>query len=75
MTDEIKMRRCLKCRQEKPIHEFQYTSSEKLKKMGDFVPQCHTHVFTRLNRCTFCGTGKGKVPQSRIYAVLLCRNE
>lgn len=27
MTDEIKMRRCLKCKQEKPIHEFQYTPS------------------------------------------------
>lgn len=27
MTDEIKIRRCLKCKQEKPIHEFQYTPS------------------------------------------------
>ena len=27
MTDEIKTRRCLKCRQEKPIYEFQYTPS------------------------------------------------
>lgn len=27
MTDEIKTRRCLKCKQEKPIHEFQYTPS------------------------------------------------
>lgn len=27
MTDEIKMRKCLRCKQEKPIHEFQYTPS------------------------------------------------
>ena len=27
MTEEIKTRRCLKCRQEKPIYEFQYTPS------------------------------------------------
>ena len=28
MTDEIKTRKCLKCKQEKPIHEFQYTPSK-----------------------------------------------
>ena len=27
MTEEIKTRRCMKCKQEKPIHEFQYTPS------------------------------------------------
>ena len=27
MTEEVKMRRCMKCRQEKPIHNFQYTPS------------------------------------------------
>lgn len=27
MIDEVKTRRCLKCRQEKPIHNFQYTPS------------------------------------------------
>ena len=27
MTEEIKTRRCLKCKQEKPIYEFQYTPS------------------------------------------------
>lgn len=28
MTEEVKTRRCIKCRQEKPIHNFQYTSSK-----------------------------------------------
>ena len=28
MTDEVKTRKCLKCRQEKPIYEFQYTPSK-----------------------------------------------
>jgi len=28
MTDEVKMRRCMKCKQEKPIHNFQYTPSK-----------------------------------------------
>ena len=28
MTEEIKTRKCLKCKQEKPIHEFQYTPSK-----------------------------------------------
>lgn len=27
MTDEVKTRRCMKCKQEKPIHNFQYTPS------------------------------------------------
>ncbi len=27
MTEEVKMRKCIKCRQEKPIHQFQYTPS------------------------------------------------
>jgi len=41
MTDEIKTRRCLKCRQEKPIHEFQYTSS-------NFFPSHRSQI------CTSC---------------------
>ena len=41
MTDEIKMRRCLKCRQEKPIHEFQYTPS-------NFFPSHRSQI------CTSC---------------------
>ena len=28
MTAEIKMRKCLKCKQEKPEHNFQYTPSK-----------------------------------------------
>ena len=28
MTDEVKTRRCIKCRMEKPIHNFQYTPSK-----------------------------------------------
>lgn len=28
MTEEVKTRRCLKCKQEKPIHNFQYTPSK-----------------------------------------------
>ena len=28
MTEEVKMRKCIKCRQEKPIHQFQYTPSK-----------------------------------------------
>lgn len=28
MTDEIKNRKCMKCKQEKPIHNFQYTPSK-----------------------------------------------
>lgn len=41
MTDEIKTRRCLKCRQEKPIHEFQYTPS-------NFFPSHRSQI------CTSC---------------------
>lgn len=41
MTDEIKTRRCLKCKQEKPIHEFQYTSS-------NFFPSHRSQI------CTSC---------------------
>lgn len=41
MTDEIKMRKCLKCKQEKPIHEFQYTPS-------NFFPSHHSQI------CTSC---------------------
>ena len=28
MTEEVKTRRCIRCRQEKPIHNFQYTPSK-----------------------------------------------
>ena len=41
MTDEIKMRKCLKCKQEKPIHEFQYTPS-------NFFPSHRSQI------CTSC---------------------
>ena len=41
MTDEIKTRRCLKCRQEKPIYEFQYTPSS-------FFPSHRSQI------CTSC---------------------
>lgn len=41
MTDEIKTRRCLKCRQEKLIHEFQYTPS-------NFFPSHRSQI------CTSC---------------------
>lgn len=41
MTDEIKMRKCLKCKQEKPIHNFQYTPS-------NFFPAHRSQI------CTSC---------------------
>lgn len=41
MTDEVKTRRCIKCKQEKPIHNFQYTPSK-------FFPQHRSLI------CTSC---------------------
>lgn len=41
MTEEIKRRKCLKCKQEKPIHNFQYTPSI-------FFPAHHSLI------CTSC---------------------
>lgn len=33
------------------------------RKMGDFVPQCHSDVFTWIDTCTFCGTRHKLLPQ------------
>ena len=41
MTDEVKTRRCIKCKQEKPIYNFQYTPSK-------FFPQHRSLI------CTSC---------------------
>lgn len=41
MTEEVKTRRCLKCRQEKPLYNFQYTPS-------NFFPSHHSMI------CTSC---------------------
>ena len=39
MTDEVKTRRCIKCKQEKPIYNFQYTPSK-------FFPQHRSLICT-----------------------------
>lgn len=39
MTDEVKTRRCIRCKQEKPLHNFQYTPSK-------FFPQHRSLICT-----------------------------